>query len=135
MPRLRIDHRTLACISFALVLAVAVLAGQASAGAARDSCLRIDRVESFAPRGEVYVRVAADCEPSDFAGEPSIIAYLEVYTPGARARGEDVRIYPDAPDRGETFAFQGLEIESGDPLLVRLTRFGEILDLETVKVP
>lgn len=105
-------------------------------GAAKEaSCLRIGQVDAFPPRGEVYVDVEARCKSADFEGRDSIIAYVELHGSGTIAMGADLRIYADEPERSQTLTFEHVEIATGDPLLVRLTRFGRILDLRTIKVP
>ncbi len=100
-----------------------------------EGCLAIDRVTPFAPRGQVYVEVRAQCRPDHFEGEDPIIAYLELLVGENRALGEDVRVYSDVPEARLTFAFRDLDLVSGDVVLVRLVRFGTILGLQTAKVP
>lgn len=120
----------------AAMLVVLAIAGPVGAeGPTAASCVRIEGVRAFAPRGEVYVRVAADCREADFEHEDSVLAYLEVLVGERRVVGEDVRVYADKPRVQRTFSFRDLALVSGDPVLVRLVRFGEILDLTTVKVP
>ena len=34
-----------------------------------------------------------------------------------------------------TYVFGDLGLATGDPVLVRLVRFGEVLDLQSIKVP
>lgn len=109
--------------------------GLARAADIASGCIRIERIAAFAPRGEVYVEIAIDCGERDFGKNDSIVAHLEVHTGKAPAIDEDVRVYADEPRGRRTIPFQNLEIEPGDPLLVRLIRFGQILGLETIKVP
>lgn len=63
------------------------------------------------------------------------MAHLEVHTGSAATFIEDFRVYSDEPQGQRTVAFEGLELQSGDPLLVRLVRFGKILALQTILVP
>lgn len=114
---------------------LALLAPAASADELAASCLRIQRVTAFAPRGQVYVEVQAACAPRQFEDEDPILAYLELLVRDQGAVGEDVRIYSDQPSRVLTFEFRDLDLIKGDPVLVRLVRFGEILGLETIVVP
>jgi hypothetical protein len=107
----------------------------ASAAPRPASCIEIERIMAFAPRGEVYVEIRTACEVDDFAEEDSIVAYLELHTVSPSATGEDIRVYPDEPRSRRTLSFQNLDLASGDPLLVRLVHFGEIIGLETTKVP
>jgi len=98
-------------------------------------CIRIEQITAFAPRGEVYVQLGTECGKSDFGSEKSIVAHLEVHTGDAATFVEDFRVYADEPQGSRTVAFEGLELKSGDPLLVRLIRFGRILALQTILVP
>ena len=50
------------------------------------------RVIAFAPRGELYVEVKADCGAADFEREDSIVAYLEVLVGDRPVVGDDVRV-------------------------------------------
>lgn len=116
-------------------LLLVLFAAPALADAGGSSCLKIEAVTAFAPRGEIYVRVTADCHPKDFEFEDSVLAYLEVLVGETVVLGDDVRVYADEPKARSTFSFRDLNLEPGDPVLVRLARFGEILDLTTLKVP
>jgi len=122
--------RTLLPVLILLLSGAVPVAAEESA-----SCLRIDRVTAFAPRGEVYVEVQASCTSADFQAEDSIHAYLEVLVGEAAVVGDDVRVVPSEPRIRKTFTFRDLALSVGQPVLVRLVRFGEILDLETFKVP
>ena len=121
------------------LIALAALAFFASAPALAEGspaqCIHIERVTAFAPRGEAYIELRADCRPEHFAGEDPIVAYLEVLVSDLPPVGEDVRVYGSAPRARETYEFRDLELESGNTILVRLTRFGEILAIRSVKVP
>lgn len=107
----------------------------ASAPGSDVGCIQIEQITAFAPRGEVYVQLGTDCGKSDFGTEKSIVAHLEVHTGNAATFIEDFRVYSDEPKGSRTVAFEGLELQSGDPLLVRLIRFGRILALQTILVP
>ena len=102
---------------------------------ARASCLRIERITAFAPRDEVYVELAADCEARDFEREDTVQAYLEVLVSDLPGVGRDVRVYPEESPRRKTYAFRGLGFGSGDAILVRLTRDAEIVDLKSIQAP
>ena len=102
---------------------------------ARASCLRIERITAFAPRDEVYVELAADCEARDFEREDTVQAYLEVLVSDLPAVGRDVRVHRDESPRRITFEFRELGFEVGDAILVRMVRSGEIIDLLSIKVP
>ena len=122
-------------ISPARLLLALAIAAPAAADDTAGSCVRIDGVTAFAPRGELYVRVAADCRDEHFEAEDPVLVYLEVLVGEVSSRGEDVRVYRDQPRMQRTFEFRELEFASGDPVLVRLVRFGEILAIATLKVP
>lgn len=122
----------LGCTLLWLLPARSTLASAAPPGV---GCIRIEQITAFAPRGEVYVQLGTDCGKSDFGGERSIVAHLEVHTGNAATFAEDFRVYSDEPQGRRTVAFEGLELQSGDPLLVRLIRFGKILALQTILVP
>ena len=124
--------RALPLLLTALLLAIP---SQAGAEDESGSCLHIARVTAFAPRGTVYVEVEARCDAKDFEQHDPIVVYLEVLVGEQSTVGEDVRVHESAPRERQTFEFRDLLLENGQPLLVRLTRFGEILDLETVTVP
>ena len=119
------------------LLIALLLASPAAAGAedASGSCLHIERVTAFAPRGAVYVEIQARCAAPDFEAHDPIVAYLEVLVDEQSTVGDDVRVHADAPRERQTFEFRDLPLEPGQPLLVRLVRFGEILGLQTVSVP
>ena len=134
--RKQLPVKRLATIPWLLLLMLLAAPGIAPADdTGRSSCLSIASVTPFAPRGEVYVVVQASCLDTDFDGEGPIVAYLELLLGDLPPIGEDVRIYRDDPRRRETFVFDDLVFESGDKLLVRLVRFGEILGLVSLKVP
>lgn len=115
------------------------IAGPANAQTPADSvsasCISIAAVTTFAPRGEIYVVVQPSCVESDFDGDAPILAYLEVLIGDLPPIGQDVRVYPEEPRTRQTFFFDDLLLETGDSVLVRLVRFGEILSLKHVKVP
>jgi hypothetical protein len=48
---------------------------------------------------------------------------------------EEVRVSSDQAQRRFTYVFESLGLASGDPVLVRLVRFGDVLDLQSVVVP
>lgn len=106
-----------------------------SAGSEAETCLHIDRITPFAPRGEVYVQVRASCGPRHFLSEPSRLAYVEVLVSDLPPVGEDVRVFEDAPRARQTLVFRNLSMEAGDVVLVRLLRFGSILGLQSAVVP
>ena len=89
----------------------------------------------FAPRGEVYVSVEADCKERDFAFDTSILAYLEVVVDQHTVLGRDIRIEPEVPSSRQTFAFENLDLVKDQPLLIRITISGKIVALQTVRVP
>jgi hypothetical protein len=121
--------------ALAACLALVPLAPAATADAGAPSCIQIEDVTAFAPRGEVYVRVKPLCGEDDFGHEDSFVAYLEVIVSDFPPAGEDVRVHRDAPRRATTYVFRDLTIDHGDPLLVRLVRFDEIVSLVSIKVP
>ena len=119
-------------------LLIALLVASPSAAGDEDesgSCLHIDRVTAFAPRRAVYVEVQARCSARNFAQNDPIVAYLEVMVGEQSTVGEDVRVHASAPRQRQTFEFRDLPLEHGQPLLVRLVRFGEILRLQIISVP
>ena len=124
--------RALPTLLITLLLAIP---SQASAEDDAGSCLQIARVTAFAPRGTVYVEIEASCDAKDFEQHDPIVVYLEVLVGEQSTVGEDVRVHASAPRGRETFEFRDLLLEHGQPLLVRLMRFGEILGLEAVTVP
>jgi hypothetical protein len=125
MPRL------IAVAIAALVLAPAV----ATADAAPGPCLKLDQITVFAPRNEVYVRLATSCEDVHFEEEDPVQAYVEVMVSDLPPVGRDVRLYREESARGLVLDFRGLGIHSGEALLVRLVQNGEIVDLRTVVAP
>jgi hypothetical protein len=98
-------------------------------------CIGVRQVTTFAPRGDVYVEVQASCTPEHFDAEDPIVAYLEVLVRDASPVGEDVRVYADRPNQRSTLEFHDLHFETGDSILVRLSRFGQILAIQSVQVP
>jgi hypothetical protein len=119
----------------ALLVGLGLHGSAAGSAAGAAGCVQIDDVTAFAPRGEVYVRVAARCEDGDFEGEQSILAYLEVLVSDLPPIGQDIRVHRDEPRRRSTYVFSNLAIAHGDPLLVRLVRFDEIVSHVSVTVP
>jgi hypothetical protein len=115
----------------ALVTAAPALADESD----RANCLRIERVTAFAPRDEVYVEIGADCDERGFEDDDTVQAYLEVLISDLPAVGRDLRVYRDESPRRMTFEFRDLGFEVGDSILVRLVRFGEIIDLLSIKAP
>ena len=119
-----------ALIVLAILLAPAVAPAQTVRG-----CLSIERVTAFTPRGEVYVEVKPTCTDADFDREDPIVSHLEVLVSELPPVNRDVIVYRETPRRAETHVFSGLGFESGDPILVRLIRFGEIQSLQSIKAP
>jgi hypothetical protein len=123
----------------ALALSPLLMPGAADARsgpvAGRPPCLHLEGITAFAPRGEVYVELRAACGPGDFTDESSLLAYVEVLPSDLPPVGEDVRVFEDDPRGRTTLVFRDLSIASGDVVLVRLVRFGEILGLQTIRVP
>ncbi len=119
------------------LLIALLVASPATVGAEGESgsCLHIERVTAFAPRGAVYVEVQARCSARNFEQHDPIVAYLEVLVGEQSTVGEDVRVHASAPRERQTFEFRDLPLEHGEPLLARLVRFGEILRLQTITVP
>lgn len=128
--------RFTACLSLALAWASAS-PGSAAADASDQprNCIHIDRVTTFAPRGEVYIELSSSCTEVDFALEDPILAHVEVLVGDHSPASEDVRVYGSAPRQRETLVFRDLDFIQNDLVLVRLIRFGEILGLQSVKVP
>lgn len=125
--------RYLVLVAFLFSLATqAVPAGAEDSGA---RCLKLGQTTVFAPRGEVYVSVKADCKESDFQFESGILAYLEVVVDDQTVLGRDVRVDREAPRSRQTFSFDDLDLVKDQPLLIRLTSSGEIIALQTVRVP
>jgi hypothetical protein len=119
----------------ALTLWLAAWSAPAAAQGAGPHCLKLGPTTVFAPRGEVYVPVEADCKDRDFEFESGILAYLEVVVNEQTVLGRDVRVERDVPTRRQTFAFDGLDLVKDQTLLIRLTSSGEIVALQTVRVP
>jgi hypothetical protein len=119
----------------ALLVGLGLHAPAAASADGAAACVQIDDVTAFAPRGEVYVRVAARCGEDDFDGEESILAYLEVLVSDLPPTGQDIRVHRDEPRRRSTYVFTNLAIAPGDPLLVRLLRFDEIVSHASITVP
>ena len=122
-------------IASIVILALLTAPGAKPDDARPGGCLRIERVTAFAPRGEVYVEVRATCGPRDFPGKEPIIAQLEVLLSDLPPVWEDVRVPSDRAQGRFTYVFGDLGLATGDPVLVRLVRFGEVLDLQSIKVP
>jgi hypothetical protein len=118
----------------ALLLAVAAGAAPAAAQEGAIRCLKLGPVTVFAPRGEVYVSVEADCKDRDFGYDSGILAYLEVVVDDQTVLGRDVRVEREVPTSRQTFAFQNVELVQDQPLLIRLTSDGAIISLDTVRV-
>ena len=119
--------------SFALGV-IALLPPPPAGAAASPSCLRLAGVTVFAPRGEVYVELEAQCKPEDFEDRPSLIAHVEVLVSDLPAVSEDVRVLREAPSGRQTLIFDGLGLAPNQSVLVRLVRFGRILGLHSLKV-
>lgn len=119
----------------ALLLCLAGGALPAATQGVDTSCLKLGPTTVFAPRGEVYVSVEADCKANDFAFESGILAYLEVVVDDYTVLGRDVRVEREIPSSRQTFAFENLDLVKDQPLLIRLTSSGEIIALQTVRVP
>ena len=123
---------------FLLFLALSVLLNPAPALARtrRDpgECVHIERVAAFATQDEVYVEILANCDESDFRWEDPVLVNLEVLVGDLHPAGDEVRIYSDDSDPHLTFVFRDLEFARGDPLLVRIVRFGKILSLQSIRV-
>jgi len=98
-------------------------------------CLKLGPTTVFAPRGEVYASVEADCKERDFDFDTGILAYLEVVVDEQTVLGRDVRIEREVPSSRQTFSFENLDLVKDQPLLIRLTISGEIVALQTVRVP
>ena len=114
------------------------LVGGASGAATQGEetrCVKLGATTVFAPRGEVYVSVEADCKERDFPFESSILAYLEVVVDHHTVLGRDIRIEPEVPSSRQTFAFENLDLVKDQPLLIRITISGKIVALQTVRVP
>ena len=88
----------------ALALWLAAGAAPAAAQGSGTHCLKLGATTVFAPRGEVYVSVEADCKEGDF-----------------------VRVERRAPKSRQTFAFENLDLVKDQVLLIRLTSSGEIV--------
>ena len=121
----------------ALVLLLSLTAGvwPAAAQGEETRCVKLGATTVFAPRGEVYVSVEADCKERDFPFDSSILAYLEVVVDQHTVLGRDIRIEPEVPSSRQTFAFENLDLVKDQPLLIRITISGKIVALQTVRVP
>lgn len=117
-----------------LILALAG-AGAPAAADEPGHCIGIERVTIFAPRGEVYVDLKAECEPADFGSHATLVAHLEVVVGELPAMGDDVVVVAEDPETRFTLELRGSGFESGEPVLVRLVRFGHTLDVRSLKVP
>jgi hypothetical protein len=103
-----------------------------SVAAQAGHCFRIERATAFSPRGEVYVDVAVTCGDRDFDSRDSLGVYVELLLSDRPALSEEVRVYSDDQKGRRTVVFDDLELLAGDPVLIRLVRFGNILDLKSV---
>jgi hypothetical protein len=122
-------------VAFGLILTLLATPPANADDVRAEGCLHIGRVTAFAPRGEVYVEVNATCGPEDFSTGEAIIAQLEVLLSDLPPVWEDVRVPVDQGQGRFTYLFEDLGLASGDPVLVRLVRFGTVLDLQSIKVP
>jgi hypothetical protein len=120
--------------AIACVLLVAACPLTASGVDPKRPCLGLGDVTAFTPRGEVYVEVVSTCGARDFADEDPIVSHLEVLVSDLPPVTDDIIVYSDAREGG-THVFSGLEFGSGDPILVRLIRFGDIQGLRILKAP
>jgi hypothetical protein len=120
-------------IPYVLLCLVCPLSAAASDPA--QPCLTLGDVTAFTPRGEVYVEVVSGCTALDFAREDPIVTHVEVLVSDLPPVTRDVIIYGDRAPEGQTHVFSSLEFASGDPILVRLVRFGEIQALRSLKAP
>ena len=119
----------------AAILVAVPAAGRADATSDARTCIKIQNVTAFAPRGQIYVELGAACTEDDFDLEDPLLAYLEVLVASLPPVGEDVRVYSHEPRRRQTLVFRDLPLRKGQVVLVRLVRFGEILGLKSIKVP
>lgn len=122
--------RWIACVLLAAVCPVTVAAADSTR-----PCLALGDVTAFTPRGEVYVEVVSTCTARDFATEDPIVSHLEVLVSDLPPVTQDVIVDAHRTRNGETFVFSSLDFASGDPILVRLVRFGEIQGLRILKAP
>ena len=99
------------------------------ATAAESSCMSLANATAFAPRGEVYVEVRANCGEDDFGVEDPIVAYVELLVSDLPPIARDVLVYPERPNAREMLLFANLSLESGSSVLVRLVHRGEIRSL------
>ena len=116
-----------------LALCFAFAAPTATAEGVR--CIKLGSVTAFQPRGEIYVQVNSTCSAVDFERDDPIVSHVEVLVGGLPPATQEVVVYGTSPTSGGTLLFSGLSLEPGDPVLVRLMRFGEILHLHTLRVP
>jgi hypothetical protein len=130
MRLFRIPMLALATILVAPAVAGAQVPAQVGSG-----CLDVSGVTAFEPRGELYVSVQARCAEDDFDYDDSLVAYLEVVLDETNTIGDDVRVYADDPRAKQTFQFTGLDLEPNQLVMVRLVRMGEIMSLQTIRVP
>ncbi len=117
------------------VLLAVVLPLTATASDLTKSCLGLGDVTAFTPRGEVYVEVVSACTPGDFAAEDPIVTHVEVLVSDLPPVTRDVIVHGDRARERETHVFSNLNFATGDPILVRLVRFGEIQGLRSLKAP
>lgn len=122
-------------LAICLALGLLALLPLGPAGAAPPaSCLRLAGVTIFAPRGEVYVELEAQCSPEDFEDRDSLVAHVEVLVSDLPPVSEDVRVLRESPTGRQTLIFDGLGLAPDQSVLVRLVRFGRILGLRSLKV-
>jgi hypothetical protein len=122
--------RWIACVLLAVVCPLTATASENV-----KSCLALGDVTAFTPRGEVYVEVVSNCTTRDFAAEDPMVSHLEVLVSDLPPVSRDVIVYADHTREGETFVFSSLDFAAGDPILVRLVRFGDIHGLRILKAP
>ncbi len=121
----------------ALFVASILTTGVPDTATAKDlrTCIRINNVTVFAPRGEVYVEVDSSCSTDDFENGDEISVFVEVLVSELPPVSEDFRVSALDPRRRQTFIFDELSLDTGDPVLVRLMQTGEIVGLKSVRVP
>jgi hypothetical protein len=126
------------CAGLAGLLALWIAApatGDSVEDATARACLSIGGVTAFAPRGQLYVEITSTCTDTDFEREDPILAYVEVLIGDLPPLGQDVRVHRGEQRRHQTLVFRNLQLATGQLVLVRLVRFGEILGLRSLKVP
>ncbi len=133
-PTLR-DCRARWLLAIALLVPAFVRPATARAERHPGDCLSVERVTLFAPRDEAYIEVEASCSSTDFVDEDVLVARLEVVVGDLSPSAEEITVSVEEPRDRETVVFQVVGMESGDPVLVRILRFGRILDVHTYKVP